>query len=171
VAAEIRARLGSKIFGQGDDTLEGVINSLLNQRGLTLALLETFTGGLAAERLLNATGSRLIQSCVIPDPKHAALYLSREDVSPDPASALDSALRVREMGGADIGLVVLGFVQTGEGNQHVVTGCAAAAGEGIIKTFLWEMGGDPFTIRARGAVIGLNTLRLGLLDAGDAPPA
>jgi nicotinamide-nucleotide amidase len=171
VAAEIRSRLGSKIFGQGDDTLEGVIHSLLHLGGLTLALLETFTGGLAAERLLNATGSRLIQSCVIPDPKHAALYLSREDVSPDPASALDSALRVREMGGADIGLVVLGFVQTGEGNQHVVTGCAAAAGEGIMKTFLWEMGGDPFTIRARGAVIGLNTLRLGFLDAGDAPPA
>ncbi|MFP3911791.1 MAG: CinA family nicotinamide mononucleotide deamidase-related protein, partial [Desulfobacteraceae bacterium] len=39
VVAEIRSRLGSKVFGQGDDTLEGVILSLLHQRRWTLSVL------------------------------------------------------------------------------------------------------------------------------------
>jgi nicotinamide-nucleotide amidase len=164
VAAEIRSRLGSKIFGQGDDTLEGVIHSLLHRRGLTLAILETFTGGLAAERLFNAPGcSRLLQSCVIPGPGRVGEYLGQEKALLEPESALASANRVRDKAGADVGLAVLGFVQEGQGTHPVVKGCAAAAGEGISKTFSWEMGGDPFTLRTRGAVIGLNTLRLALL--------
>jgi len=163
VAAEIRSRLRNKIFGQGDDTLEGVINSLLHQRGLTLALLETFTGGLAAKRLFNVPGSRLVQSCVIPGMEQVAEYLGQEEFLLDPEAVLASAHRVREKAGADVGLVILGFVQEGRGTHPVVQGNAAAAGEGIFKTFSWEMGGEPFTLRARGAVIGLNTLRLALL--------
>lgn len=164
VAAEIRSRLGSKIFGQGDDTLEGVIYSLLHRKGLTLAILETFTGGLAAERLFNVPGcSRLLQSCVIPAPGRVAEYLGREEVVLEPESALASAFTVREKAGADVGLAVLGFVREGQGTHPVVNGCAAVSGEGINKVFSWEMGGDPFTLRARGAVIGLNTLRLALL--------
>jgi len=164
VAAEIRSRLGSKIFGQGDDTLEGVIHSLLHRRGLTLAILETFTGGLAAERLYNVPGcSRLLQSCVIPGPGSVAAYLGREEVVLEPESALASAQTVREKGHADVGLAILGFVQEGQGTHPVVNGCTAVSCEGMNKVFSWEMGGDPFTLRTRGAVIGLNTLRLALI--------
>ncbi|MGM0425802.1 MAG: CinA family nicotinamide mononucleotide deamidase-related protein [Thermodesulfobacteriota bacterium] len=163
VAAEIRSRLGSKIFGQGDDTLEGVIHSLLHRRGFEVALLETFTGGLAAERLFAVPGSRLLQSCVISDRERLAEYLGQEKVVIEPEFALASAHRVREKAGADMGLAVLGFVQESQGTHPVVTGCAAASGEGIHKTFSWKMGGEPFMLRARGSVIGLNTLRLALL--------
>jgi nicotinamide-nucleotide amidase len=163
VAAEIRSRLGNKIFGRGDDTLEGITNALLHRRGLTLAILETFTGGMAAERLFSVPASQLIQSCVMPDPGHVAAYLGQEEALPEPESALTSAHRFRDKSGADVGLAVLGYVQDGQDAHPVVKGCAAAAGEGIAKTFSWEMGGDPFTLRARGAVIGLNTLRLALL--------
>jgi nicotinamide-nucleotide amidase len=164
VAAEIRSRLGSKIFGQGDDTLEGVIHSLLHHRGSTLAVLETFTGGLAAERMFTSPGAGvLIQSSVIPDPVHVAEFLGQDTVALEPESALASAHRVREMAGADVGLALLGFIEEIQGGHPVVKGCAAVAGQGIRKTFSWEMGGDLFTLRIRGAVIGLNTLRLALL--------
>ncbi len=163
VAAEIRSRLGSKIFGQGDETLEGVIHSLLQQRGLTLAVLETFTGGLAAKRLFNVPTSRLLQSCVIPDRRRVAEYLCQEEIIPEPEPALASAIRVKEKGRADVGLALLGFIAEGMGKGLVLKGCTAAAGEGIRKAFSWEMGGDLVTLRARGAVIGLNTLRLALL--------
>jgi len=163
VAAEIRMRLGNKIFGQGHDTLEGVIHSLLDQRGLTLALLETFTGGLAAKRLFNVPSSRLIQSSVIPDREHVKAYLDQTEVSLSPESVLASACRVMDKAGSDVGLAILGFVQEGQGTHSVVKGCAAAAGKGIKKTFSWEMGGDLPALRTRGAVIGLNTLRLALV--------
>lgn len=164
VAAEIRSRLGSKVFGEGDDTLEGVVNALLRQRNLTLALLDTFTGGLAGQRLFHVPESRLIQGMVMPDPGHAAAYLGLKEVTPGPESALAAALRVKEMSRAEAGLALLGVIQTGQDHQPVVKGCAAAAWEGIRKTFSWEMGGDPAVLRARGAVVGLNTLRLALLQ-------
>jgi len=164
VAAEIRSRLGSKIFGQGDDTLEGVIHSLLHRRGLTLAILETFTGGLSAERLYNVPGcSRLLQSCVVPGPGSVAEYLGREEVVLEPESALAVAQTVREKAHANVGLAILGFVQEGQGTHPVVKASAAVSGEGMNKVFSWDMGGDPFTLRTRGAVIGLNTLRLALI--------
>jgi nicotinamide-nucleotide amidase len=163
VAAEIRSRLGKKIFGQGDDTLEGVITSLLDQKGLNLALLETFTGGLAAQRLFGVPASQLVQSCVIPDRGHLMEYLDQDAISLEPKAVIASAHRVKNRVGADVGLAILGFVQGDQGAHFVVKGCAAAAGEGISKTFSWEMGGDLATLRARGAVIGLNTLRLALL--------
>jgi len=163
VSAEIRSRLGNKIFGEGDETLEGVIDSLLALKGLTLSLLETFTGGLIGHRLFSAPSSRLVQDCVIPDPDQVAAYLGQKRVLPEPESAIASALKVKEKASADVGLAVLGFVRTNREGQNVVKGCTGAAGEGIQKTFSWEMGGDPFTLRARGAVIGLNTLRLALM--------
>ncbi|NIR14890.1 MAG: damage-inducible protein CinA, partial [Desulfobacterales bacterium] len=43
VEEDIRTRLGKKIYGIDDETLEGVIDSMLLQKGLTLAILETFT--------------------------------------------------------------------------------------------------------------------------------
>ncbi|MBC8418884.1 MAG: CinA family nicotinamide mononucleotide deamidase-related protein [Desulfobacterales bacterium] len=162
VETEIRSRLGNKIFGQGDDTLEGVIDSLLNKKDLTLALLETFTAGLAANRLFTAPSSRLLQSCVIPDQKRVAEYLCQGNVVLEESAAITAALKVKEKGRADVGLALLGFIEGKERNL-VLKGCAAAAGDGIAKAFSWEMGGDLFTLQARGAVIGLNTLRLALL--------
>ena len=164
VVAEIRSRLGSKVFGQGDDTLEGVILSLLHQRRWTLSVLETFTGGVIGERLSNGPHSSwLVQSCMIADPDRLTEYVGREAVVPEPKAALASARRMREKAGADVGLAVVGAFQENQGAHLTVTGCAAASGEGIHKTFAWEMGGDRLSLRIRGAVIGLNTLRLALL--------
>lgn len=57
VAAQIQERLGKYIFGQDDDTLEGVVDALLLEQGLSLAVAETTTGGKLAQRLV-AAGSR-----------------------------------------------------------------------------------------------------------------
>ena len=46
---------------------------------------------------------------------------------------------------------------------YLLKGCAAAWGRNLEKYFFWEMGGDLFTLQTRGAVIGLNTLRLALV--------
>ncbi|MBW2102157.1 MAG: CinA family nicotinamide mononucleotide deamidase-related protein [Deltaproteobacteria bacterium] len=47
VEQEIISRLGDRIFGKDDETLEGVMEDLLASQGLTLSILETFTGGKA----------------------------------------------------------------------------------------------------------------------------
>src|SRR3712207_2503336 len=49
VEEEILVRLGDYFFGEDDETLEGAVARLLKERGATLALAESCTGGLLAD--------------------------------------------------------------------------------------------------------------------------
>lgn len=55
--AVIRSTLGSSIFSAADETLEEVIVKLLRQRNQTLAVAESCTGGLLANRITNVPGA------------------------------------------------------------------------------------------------------------------
>src|SRR5215469_2952954 len=55
--AEVRKRLGNFILAEDDQTLEGVILSALTQQGGTLAIVETFTGGVMAARVASLPGA------------------------------------------------------------------------------------------------------------------
>ena len=57
VAEEILNRLKKYYFGEDDETLEGVVGRLLTEKGATLALAESCTGGLLAKRLTDGAGS------------------------------------------------------------------------------------------------------------------
>src|SRR5918911_176302 len=57
VADEILSRLGDYYFGEDDETLESAVGRLLTQRGATLALAESCTGGVLAKRLTDNAGS------------------------------------------------------------------------------------------------------------------
>jgi len=57
VEKEIIARLGVYYFGDDDETLESAVGRLLLERGATLALAESCTGGLLAKRLTDMPGS------------------------------------------------------------------------------------------------------------------
>jgi len=55
--ASIRAILGEYIWGINDDTLEIIIGHLLTEKGLTLGVMESCTGGLLANTITDASGS------------------------------------------------------------------------------------------------------------------
>jgi nicotinamide-nucleotide amidase len=57
VADEILNRLGDYFFGEDDETLESAVGDLLKERGATLALAESCTGGLLAKRFTDAPGA------------------------------------------------------------------------------------------------------------------
>lgn len=57
VEEEARHILGQAIWGADDDTLEGAVGALLKERGLTLATMESCTGGLLASTITDAAGS------------------------------------------------------------------------------------------------------------------
>ena len=57
VEQEILARLGDYYFGEDNETLESAVGRLLKERGATLALAESCTGGLLAKRLTDIPGS------------------------------------------------------------------------------------------------------------------
>src|SRR5689334_8903066 len=57
VVAEVWKRLGNFILAEDDDTLEGVILKALAERGGSLSLVETFTGGQMAARISPLPGA------------------------------------------------------------------------------------------------------------------
>jgi hypothetical protein len=82
-------------------------------------------------------------------------------------TALAIARKLRQSEINRVGLAILGFPKKRKGSFSV-KGFAAVAGEGLEKIYPWEMGGDLDMLRQRGAVIGLNTLRLSLLETSNA---
>jgi nicotinamide-nucleotide amidase len=94
VEAEVRDRLQGRIYGVDDDSIEGVVDELLREKGWTLAVGETSTGGLIAQRLTAAACTQFRGGCIVPP---AAF-----NGPPMAADAL--AERARRETGADCGL-------------------------------------------------------------------
>ena len=56
-AKRLRARVGASIYGEGDDDLASVVLDLCRERGLTIGVAESCTGGLLGARLTAIPGS------------------------------------------------------------------------------------------------------------------
>jgi nicotinamide-nucleotide amidase len=57
LAEEIEDELGDFVFSDNGDSLELIVGYFLQMRGATLAVAESCTGGLVAERVTSVTGS------------------------------------------------------------------------------------------------------------------
>jgi nicotinamide-nucleotide amidase len=55
--AEIRTLMGEYVFGSDEETMSGVVGRLLEERGLSLAIAESCTGGLIGNLVTNNPGS------------------------------------------------------------------------------------------------------------------
>ena len=55
--AELRALLGTSVFGVDDETMESAVAALLLERGWSLGVAESLTGGLVASRLVAVPGA------------------------------------------------------------------------------------------------------------------
>lgn len=53
----IRTKIGSFLYGTGDDEIELVVGRLLRENGWTLSVAESCTGGLVTDRITNIPGS------------------------------------------------------------------------------------------------------------------
>jgi len=113
--------IGFAIWGFDDDTMEGLVGSLLREKKLTLATMESCTGGLLASTITDVPGSsdyfRGGQVAYSAQMKAAfgvdAGLLERDGtVSPDVASAMARAARLRMQ--ADIGIGVTGVAGPSE---------------------------------------------------------
>ena len=119
---EVQARttLGDAIWGTDDETLESVVGHALLERGLSLALMESCTGGQLADLITNVPGSSAyfrggvvayateIKELIGVDPS-----LIREHGVISDATAAAMATAVRRRFNADIGIATTGVAGPG----------------------------------------------------------
>jgi len=111
VRAVIDSELGDVIFGLDDETMESAVGKLLLERGLTIGLAESLTGGLVAARMVDVPGaSRWLAGCIVSyasEVKYSLLGLSPGPVVSEEA-ARSMAVGARRILKADVGLGITG---------------------------------------------------------------
>jgi nicotinamide-nucleotide amidase len=101
---QIREIMGQYIWGMDNQTMEGEIGRLLSARKMSLAISESFTGGLLAYSLVGVAGrqSYFKGGIILPVNADAA----------SAAIASEQADAVRDRFSADIGMAVEGYCET-----------------------------------------------------------
>ena len=175
VEKEIIVRLSDYYFGEGDETLEGSVGRLLGERGATLALAESCTGGLLAKRLTDMPGSSAyFGEGLVTYSNEAkerllgvphAMIVDHGAVS-EPV-AREMAEGARRVSGADYGLSVTGIAGPDGGTEEKPVGLVFVGISDAKDTFAekldltaWARSRD--SIRERSANRALDLLRLRL---------
>lgn len=174
VEERIRATLGQHIFGIDDETPQSVVLRMLIERSLTLATMESVTGGLLSSLITDVPGSsnayrgglisyatELKERWGVP----ADVLATHGAVSVETARAMASAARERT--GADVGISVTGVAGPDEqegkpvGTIHI----AVVSPQGTRDTSQ-QFRGPRHEIKLRATYTALNLLRLHLLREG-----
>ncbi len=159
----VRHEIDDLIFGTDDDTMESVVLDLCRQRGLTLAVAESVTGGLVGGRLTDIPGSSdVFRGGVISyatEVKQTLLGVGDGPVVSEDA-ARQMAVGVRDRLGADIGLSLTGVAGPAEQDgQPVGTLFVGMVGPGFEEVRQANMPGLRELMRQFSVITALGFLR------------
>lgn len=169
LAARIRERIGPFVYGEGQTTMEEVAGRCLRERGLTVALAESCTGGLIGHRLTNVPGSSAwVRGALVAyanDAKTALLGVRAETLAAHGAvsdeTAAEMAVGVRRAFGAGLGLATTGIAGPDGGTPEkpvgtVHLGLAWEGGVVVRRYLLW---GTREWVKLLASQVGLDWLR------------
>jgi nicotinamide-nucleotide amidase len=175
LAGRMRERLGTFAYGEGDTTMEAVVGELLKQKGMTIAVAESCTGGLIGHRLTNVAGSSAyLRGGIVAyanEIKEKQLGVSSETLSQHGAvseeTALEMAEGVRRALGTDIGLSVTGIAgpDGGTAEKPVGTVCFALAAPDAIYKRRYQLWGNRDWVKLLSSQVALDWVRRYLLGA------
>ncbi|HEY3943293.1 MAG TPA: competence/damage-inducible protein A [Acidimicrobiales bacterium] len=166
--AVIAERLGDIVFGLDDQNMERVVADLLIERGLSLGLAESLTGGMIASRLVDVEGaSAWFRGSVVSyatDVKRTVLGVGDGPVVSERAAA-EMATAARRLLGADVGLAITGVAgpteQDGRSPGTVFVGLALPDAPAVAREL--RVPGARNQVRSFAVISALDLLRRALL--------
>ncbi len=170
----VRAIIGDDlIFGTDDDTMESVVLGLCHERGLSLAVAESLTGGLMASRLCDVAGaSATFRGGVVSYASSVKFEVLGVDEGPvvSEAAARQMAVGVRASIGADVGVATTGVAGPDEQEGRPVgTVCVAVSiGDAEPVSMELRLPGRRRQVREFACITALSLLRQELLKLGNA---
>jgi len=171
---EIRKRLGDTVYGVDNDTLESVVVELLRSNNKTLAIAESCTGGLIANRITNVPGASqvFIEGFITysNESKVKRLGVSEETLNKYGAVSSQTAEEmvrgILKESNADIGIGVTGIAGPGGGTTEKPVGLVFIGignREGYIKVDKHHFIGDRERIKQFVSSAALDNIRRLLL--------
>ncbi|MBT5266321.1 MAG: competence/damage-inducible protein A [Rhodospirillaceae bacterium] len=161
--AIVRALIGDVVFGVDEQSMESAVLEMLGQRGLTLGLAESMTGGKVADRLVAIPGaSKVFRGSIVAyasEVKFDVLGVPEGPVvSEDCALAMaEGARRVLK---SDVGLAITGVAGPDEQEGHRAgTGYIALSMDGMSEARIVHLPGDRERIRQYAVINLLDLLR------------
>ena len=173
VSAELESELGHSIFAFRGEKMEEIVGLRLTVGGYTIAVAESCTGGLIAERLTDVAGSSryFIEGVVAYSNESKTntigvepeLLLEHGAVSGPVAEAMAEGIRARAK--TDFGLAVTGIAGPGGGTEEKPVGLVYIALASEVKTEHRKLmlPGDRHLIRWRASQAALDLLRRRLI--------
>jgi nicotinamide-nucleotide amidase len=172
VEEEVRRILGPAVWGTDDDTFESMVGRLLLDRGLTLAVMESCTGGLLADVITNVPGSsRYFRGGVVAYATDIKVAMGVDPsvieehgvISAETAAAMAEAARLRL--GADVGIGITGVAgpdpQEGAAVGQVHVAVADALGPPATMSYVFAQSRE--AIKRRAVTSAMTLLRRRLL--------
>lgn len=150
--------LGENVYTEKDEPLERVIGDLLREKGKTLAVAESCSGGLLANRITNIPGSSdyFLMGAVTysNEAKINVLGVKREDIESfgavsEPVAA-QMAEGVRRVAGSDFGIGITGIAGPGGGTSEKPVGL-------VYIGLSWEGGTEVKRFRFPGTRLQVKT--------------
>lgn len=172
VEGRLRRALGDVVFGADADTLESVVGEMAKDRGLKIAIAESFTAGSVVSRLISVPdASEFVVAGYVTysvESKVRDLDLDRLTVEQHGAVSSETAIAmaegVRRRSGADIGVSSTGEAGPEPLEQPVGTMFLGLSWEGG-STFHQDLAvGDRGAIQKWGSQAALNLLRLWMMQ-------
>jgi nicotinamide-nucleotide amidase len=168
-AATLRPRLGAHCYGEGGTDLAAVVLGELERRNAKLAVAESCTGGLLAQRLTAVPGSsKVFLGGVVAYDNEVKLGLLGVSGDAIAAHGAVSEPVAREMAagaarslGAEAAVAVTGIAGPGGGTSEKPVGTVwvAALWQGDFRTAQFQFPGERDVVRRRAAQAALDCLR------------
>ncbi len=173
LAARLRGILGAHVFSESEEELEEVVGRLLVEKGLSLGVAESVTGGLIAHRITRVAGSsRYFDLGVVTYSNEAKTELLGVDpglfedvgaVSEDVARSMAAGIRRRS--GSDLGIATTGIAGPGGATPTKRVGLVyiAVSGPGVEEVERYQFPGQRVAVKRWASQAALNRVRLVLL--------
>jgi nicotinamide-nucleotide amidase len=169
VCRKSREILHRHIFAEDDETMDSVVAALFREKGLTLSLAESCSGGLVAKRITDIPGSSTyFQEGAVTYSNAAKMRLlgaSRELLEEKGAVSSEVAMAMargmRKLAGSDIALAVTGVAgpDGGTSEKPVGTVFIALAALSCCQAKRYRFYGDRAEIRAITSFMAMDWLR------------
>ncbi len=169
LAARIRERIGPFVYGEGAVSMEEVVGRLLAERGLTVALAESCTGGLVSHRLTNVPGSsgwvrggvvayaNTVKESLV-DVPHETL-VAHGAVSEETAAAMAAGARRRL--GTSLAVAITGIAgpDGGTPEKPIGTVCFGLASDAGVVTRRYQLWGTRDWVKLLASQVALDWIR------------